>query len=140
MKVNICDMELEKGEYKIGEFSLNVGKNDYYLYDKNNNKIRYEDSDGYSYIREYDKNKNIIKFEASDGCSWIREYDKDGKRVFSSINDAVIFDVKLLREVYIVIFDGFSYYATFDCLVDAERCIADRLFSDKYSIKKEEVR
>jgi hypothetical protein len=50
------------------------------MFDKNNNQIYYEDSDGYWVKKEYDKNNNRIYYENSDG-------DIMDNRPISSINE-----------------------------------------------------
>ena len=46
---------------------LNVKDFPFKIKDKNNNRIYYEDSNGYWSKREFDKNNNIIYYEDSDG-------------------------------------------------------------------------
>jgi proteasome assembly chaperone (PAC2) family protein len=52
------------------------------IYDENNNKIYYEDSDGDWWKREYDENNNKIYYENSDGYWWKREYDKNNNQIY----------------------------------------------------------
>jgi hypothetical protein len=46
---------------------LNVKDFPFVIKDKNNNKIYYENSDGYWVKQEFDSNNNIIYWEDSDG-------------------------------------------------------------------------
>ena len=52
------------------------------IYDKNGNKIYYENSNGKWVKREYDKNGNMIYYENSYGEWWKREYDKYGNLTY----------------------------------------------------------
>jgi hypothetical protein len=52
------------------------------IYNKNNRRIYYENSDGYWEKREFDKNREIIYSEDSDGY-WVKvEYDENGNRIY----------------------------------------------------------
>ena len=52
------------------------------FYDSNNNRIYYEDSNGYWHKHEYDANNNVIYHENSDGY-WIkREFDANNNVIY----------------------------------------------------------
>ncbi|MBC8147228.1 MAG: hypothetical protein H8E98_04515 [Bacteroidetes bacterium] len=53
-----------------------------YLYDKNGNKIYFEDSNGYWAKQEYDSNGNEIYYE-NVSRYWIkRKYDSNGNQIY----------------------------------------------------------
>jgi len=51
-------------------------------YDKNNNEIYFENSDGYWTKRKYDKNNNEIYFEDNSGYWWKSKYDKNNNEIY----------------------------------------------------------
>jgi len=53
-----------------------------YKFDKNNNEIYFENSDGYWEKRKYDKNNNVIYYENSYGYCSKRKYDKDRNEIY----------------------------------------------------------
>ena len=62
------------------------------LYDKNNNEIYYEDSDGYWEKSEYNENNNEIYYEDSDGDWEKREYDKNSNLIYYEDSSGYIVD------------------------------------------------
>jgi hypothetical protein len=71
---------------------LNVKDFPFRIKDKNNNRIYFEDSDGYWSKREYDSNNNQIYFENSKGFWWKREYDKNNNEIYYEDSDGYIVD------------------------------------------------
>jgi hypothetical protein len=60
--------------------------------DSKNNKIYWEDSNGYWWKQEFDKNNNQIYFEDSDGF-WIkRQFDKNNNLIYYEDSKGVIVD------------------------------------------------
>ena len=62
------------------------------VYDKNGNKIYFENSDGYWSKREYDDNVKLIYYEDSDGYWEKIEYDTNGNQIYFENSDGVIID------------------------------------------------
>ena len=60
---------------------LGITEFPYREFDKNGNKIYYEDSEGYWEKREYDSNNNQISFKTSDGYWSKYEYDSNNNRI-----------------------------------------------------------
>jgi hypothetical protein len=100
-------------------FNQEVRVSNNYIYDLNNNKIYYEDSDGYwikqefdsnnneiyyenSYgfwiKREYDSNNNIIYYEDSDGEWYKQEYDLNNNRIYFENSNGKIIDKRNINE------------------------------------------
>jgi len=63
-----------------------------YVYDEQDNKIYYEDSDGYWEKREYDVQGNIFYYEDSRGYWVKREYDTNGNLTYWENSDGDIVD------------------------------------------------
>ena len=86
-------------------------KGSLYLYDSNNNKIYYENSDGFWSKREYDSNGNRIYFETSDRFWSKREYDSNGNRIYYENSNGYIEDnrPKQSCEGKVVEIDGKTY-------------------------------
>jgi len=61
---------------------LNVTQFPYREFDKNNNEIYHEDSDGFWSKREYDENNNQIYYEDSYGFWSKSKFDKNGNRIY----------------------------------------------------------
>ncbi|KFZ25872.1 MAG: hypothetical protein KQ78_01828 [Candidatus Izimaplasma bacterium HR2] len=59
-------MKLKGVELK-GEYIIRYQDDSFSVFDKNNNKIYYENSDGFWVKREFNKNNNEIYYEASNG-------------------------------------------------------------------------
>jgi YD repeat-containing protein len=63
--------------YKVGD-----------IYDENDNRVYWENSNGYWAKREYDENGNEIYYENSDGYWVKKEYDENGNEIyFENSND-----------------------------------------------------
>ena len=60
--------------------------------DKNNNRIYYENSNGYWSKREYDKNNNEIYYEDSDGYWSRREFDSNHNQIYYENSNGEIID------------------------------------------------
>jgi hypothetical protein len=63
-------------------FNQEVTVENKYIFDSNNNKIYYENSDGFWYKQEYDSNNNLIYHENSDGYWFKREYDLNNNEIY----------------------------------------------------------
>jgi len=61
-------------------------------YDENNNKIYYEDSNGHWEKREYDENNNMIYYEDSNGLWEKYEYDENNNVIYYENSDGEIID------------------------------------------------
>jgi len=70
-----------------------------YEYDSNNNEIYDENSDGYWRKREYDSYYNIIYFEDSDGYWRKREYDSNYNIIYFEDSDGVIVDNRPINPI-----------------------------------------
>ncbi len=69
---------------------LNIKEFPFEIKDGNNNRIYFENSDGYRYKREYDSKGNIIYFDSFDGW-WVKqEYDSKGNRIYYEDSDGDI--------------------------------------------------
>ena len=62
-------------ELKIKDFPFVIN-------DKNNNRIYFEDSNGYWWKREFDKNNNEIYWEDSYGFWVKREFDSNNNKIY----------------------------------------------------------
>jgi hypothetical protein len=71
---------------------LNVKDFPFQIKDSKNNKIYFEDSDGFWVKREYDKNNNRIYLEDSDGYWVKREYDKNNNKIYYENSNGYIKD------------------------------------------------
>lgn len=71
---------------------LGVKEFPFEIKDKNNNRIYYEDSNGYWAKSEFDKDGNEIYYEISNGY-WVKsEFDKDGNKIYYEISNGYIED------------------------------------------------
>jgi hypothetical protein len=82
---NIVDMKTIAQQLNITEFP-------FIIKDKNDNRIYFEDSNGFWIKREFDSNGNQIYSEISNGF-WIKsEYDSNGKETYYENSDGEIID------------------------------------------------
>jgi hypothetical protein len=82
---NIVDMKTIAQQLNITEFP-------FIIKDKNDNRIYFEDSNGFWIKREFDSNGNQIYSENSNGF-WIKsEYDSNGKETYYENSDGEIID------------------------------------------------
>ena len=71
----------------------------YGIYDKNNNEIYWEDSDGYWIKREYDEDNNKIYYERSDGLWEKWEYDENGNMLYYEDSDGEKMDISSFKRI-----------------------------------------
>jgi hypothetical protein len=71
---------------------LNVTDFPFRIKDKNNNKIYFEDSDGFWIKREFDKNNNPIYCETSNGYWDKQEFDKNNNEIYYERSNGTIRD------------------------------------------------
>lgn len=72
------------------------------IFDENNNQIYYEDSDKYWAKREFDENNNEIYFEDSDGYWEKRVYDKNNNEIYYEDSEGVIINNRPKAKQYTV--------------------------------------
>jgi hypothetical protein len=94
--INMQEMYgLKDNEYGVvlsKVFNQPVRIDDNYVYDKNGNRIYWEDSNGTWVKYEYDDNGNEIYYEDSYG-TWIKkEYDANDNRIYFENSDGGIID------------------------------------------------
>ena len=71
---------------------LNVTQFPYREFDKNNNEIYHEDSDGFWSKREYDENNNQIYYEDSYGFWSKSKFDEKDNRIYYENSNGTIVD------------------------------------------------
>jgi YD repeat-containing protein len=59
----------------------------FFIFDKNNREIYFEDSDGFWAKTEYDQDGKEISYKNSVGRWYKREYDQDGKLIYYENSD-----------------------------------------------------
>ena len=79
-------MKMFKGEiHWKDDYRLVVEENCFKVYDNKDDKVYYEDSNGFWVKRQYDENGNVIYYEdvLYNGTYWFkREYDNQGNEIY----------------------------------------------------------
>jgi hypothetical protein len=71
------------------------------LFDKNENRIYYEDGAFYWYLKEYDSNNNLIYYEDIGGDWYKREYDTNNNPIYYEDSNGLIIDNRPKKELTI---------------------------------------
>ena len=84
-------MKLKGIELK-GKYTIEYSSDSFKVFDENNNKIYYEDSDGFWAKIEFDKYNNAIYYKDSDGYWSKKEYDENNNRIYYENSNDYILD------------------------------------------------
>ena len=111
-------MKMFKGqiEWKDG-YRLVVEEDCFKVYNNKDDKVYYEDSDGFWVKREYDENGNLIYYEdvlycEDNGSYWFkREYDNNGKLIYYENSNGKIIDERTTELTLEQIADKFGVRA-----------------------------
>ena len=102
-------MKMFKGQIECeNDYRLVVVEDCFEVYDNKDDKVYYEDNDGFWSKREYDNQGNEIYYENSRGYWSKSEYDKDGNRIYYETCRGKIIDKRTVELTHEQIADKFG--------------------------------